>query len=86
MSTDQRPHSRACGWAHHDHGPQCSQDCPTCSSIGGALISDGLRQHLAWVASAAIERWKFDPSPDTLSAMRTAVSGLSPWLAEDGTP
>lgn len=32
----QRPHSRACGIAKHDHGPQCSRNCPTC---GGRKIS-----------------------------------------------
>lgn len=24
------PHSRACGWLEHDHGPRCSENCPTC--------------------------------------------------------
>jgi hypothetical protein len=27
---DNRPHSRACGVRRHDHGPECSIDCPTC--------------------------------------------------------
>lgn len=27
---DESPHSRACGITAHDHGPQCSADCPTC--------------------------------------------------------
>lgn len=27
---DQRPHSRACGWRNHPHGPECSTNCPTC--------------------------------------------------------
>lgn len=27
---DQRPHSRACGWRKHDHGVDCSSNCPTC--------------------------------------------------------
>ena len=47
---------------------------------------EAARQHLAWIASAAIERWGMDPNPETLAAMRTAVSGLSPWLDEDVTP
>ena len=25
-----RPHSRACGWMRHDHGRECSYNCPTC--------------------------------------------------------
>lgn len=28
--TDQRPHSRACGWRKHEHGTECSTNCPTC--------------------------------------------------------
>jgi hypothetical protein len=28
--TDDRPHSRACGWRDHAHGSDCSRDCPTC--------------------------------------------------------
>lgn len=24
------PHSRACGWQKHDHGPACHHNCPTC--------------------------------------------------------
>jgi hypothetical protein len=27
---DKRPHSRACGIRKHDHGPECSRNCPTC--------------------------------------------------------
>lgn len=27
---DTRPHSRACGWKAHTHGPACSTNCPTC--------------------------------------------------------
>lgn len=27
---DGRPHSRACGWRQHPHGPDCAGDCPTC--------------------------------------------------------
>jgi hypothetical protein len=27
---DDRPHSRACGITRHDHGTDCSPDCPTC--------------------------------------------------------
>lgn len=30
---DQRPHSRACGWRNHPHGPDCSRDCPTCGLL-----------------------------------------------------
>lgn len=29
--TDRRPHSRACGWQRHDHGPACHTNCPTCA-------------------------------------------------------
>lgn len=25
-----RPHSRACGYLRHHHGPGCASDCPTC--------------------------------------------------------
>jgi acetaldehyde dehydrogenase (acetylating) len=31
-TSDQRPHSRACGITRHDHGPACSRDCPTCGA------------------------------------------------------
>lgn len=27
---DERPHSRACGIRQHEHGPDCSDNCPTC--------------------------------------------------------
>lgn len=27
---DRRPHSRACAWADHPHGPACHRTCPTC--------------------------------------------------------
>lgn len=30
VEIDRRPHSRACGWQQHPHGPSCSVDCPTC--------------------------------------------------------
>ena len=30
MTTDRRPHSRACGFRPHEHGTSCSPDCPTC--------------------------------------------------------
>ena len=29
---DPSPHSRACGWRAHPHGPECSTNCPTCGS------------------------------------------------------
>lgn len=28
--SDDRPHSRACGYRRHPHGPLCAVDCPTC--------------------------------------------------------
>ncbi len=33
MTEDNRPHSRACGWRIHEHGPACCNDCPTCRDI-----------------------------------------------------
>lgn len=27
------PHSRACGAARHDHGPDCNRNCPTCGGV-----------------------------------------------------
>lgn len=27
---DERPHSRACGIKRHEHGTECSENCPTC--------------------------------------------------------
>lgn len=27
------PHSRACGIRKHDHGPECSTNCPTCGGM-----------------------------------------------------
>lgn len=32
---DTRPHSRACGWRLHDHGPACHRNCPTCGGLRG---------------------------------------------------
>jgi hypothetical protein len=32
--TDERPHSRACGIRPHEHGPECSTNCPTCQGSG----------------------------------------------------
>jgi hypothetical protein len=28
-----QPHSRACGFHAHDHGPACASDCPTCGGV-----------------------------------------------------
>ena len=36
-----RPHSRACGIRRHDHGPECSSNCPTC---GGRSAQDQVRR------------------------------------------
>lgn len=33
-TADIRPHSRACGFRHHDHGAACAPDCPTCYGLG----------------------------------------------------
>lgn len=41
MSADRRPHSRACGITIHDHGLQCSPDCPTCATPFAALSDSG---------------------------------------------
>ena len=30
---DPNPHSRACGWRAHPHGPECSTNCPTCHGL-----------------------------------------------------
>jgi hypothetical protein len=30
ITTDTRPHSRACGIHRHPHGNECSENCPTC--------------------------------------------------------
>lgn len=30
---DDRPHSRACGWEIHPHGPRCHGTCPTCHPV-----------------------------------------------------
>lgn len=30
IQIDKRPHSRACTYRKHEHGPQCSNNCPTC--------------------------------------------------------
>jgi len=30
VGVDKRPHSRACGWRIHGHGPACHPNCPTC--------------------------------------------------------
>jgi predicted Zn-ribbon and HTH transcriptional regulator len=34
LMVDTRPHSRACGLIKHDHGVNCSFDCPTCGDGG----------------------------------------------------
>lgn len=31
--TDESPHSKACGHAQHDHGVDCSPNCPTCHGV-----------------------------------------------------
>ena len=31
--TVRRPHSRACGIRKHDHGSECSSNCPTCGGL-----------------------------------------------------
>lgn len=33
------PHSRACGWRQHEHGPDCHSNCPTCGGIGGGPVA-----------------------------------------------
>lgn len=38
------PHSRACGFTPHEHGPLCSRDCPTCSGGVGTDVSDELTE------------------------------------------
>lgn len=40
---DRRPHSRACGFAQHAHGPACSADCPTCVSLS---VGQGARPRM----------------------------------------
>lgn len=30
VSPKDRPHSRACGMWHHEHGSACASDCPSC--------------------------------------------------------
>lgn len=30
---DRRPHSRACGFAAHEHGAACHSNCPTCYGV-----------------------------------------------------
>lgn len=36
VTTTALPHSRACGFRKHDHGVECSRNCPTC---GGSVIA-----------------------------------------------
>lgn len=33
-TTDDRPHSRACGMSCRGHGTDCAKDCPTCGGEG----------------------------------------------------
>jgi predicted Zn-ribbon and HTH transcriptional regulator len=28
--TEDKPHSRACGYVKHNHGTACHKNCPTC--------------------------------------------------------
>lgn len=90
MTGDQRPHSRACGWAAHYHGTQCSPDCPTCSRMvareKAIELGESERQHRAWIAAAEVSRWGQDPTTDTLAAARAAVAALAPWLTEEDQP
>lgn len=48
MTEDRRPHSRACGWRDHEHGPACSTNCPTCAGKPVAAVVDdaAMRPHL----------------------------------------
>ena len=32
------PHSRACGWAPHEHGFKCHDTCPTCHNTEGRVV------------------------------------------------
>lgn len=38
MSTDERPHSRACGVTPHEHGTGCHANCPTCGGRPGGPL------------------------------------------------
>lgn len=42
LQGDRRPHSRACGFRKHDHGPECARDCPTCNSPANAIAGEKL--------------------------------------------
>lgn len=33
MTTDPRPHSRACLSGKHDHGTNCHKNCPSCGGV-----------------------------------------------------
>ena len=49
------PHSRACGFSRHDHGPDCHPNCPTCS--GGAGIEGPVpRDKPLWALLSESER------------------------------
>lgn len=43
--TDDRPHSRACGFRRHPHGPECHPNCPTCGNavLRNAAMTEALR-------------------------------------------
>lgn len=43
VKAQEGPHSRACGFEKHDHGPACSDNCPTCGKNPNP-ISDPVRR------------------------------------------
>jgi hypothetical protein len=39
------PHSRACDWRKHEHGPACHSNCPTCSGRPFKVPTEGAPCH-----------------------------------------
>lgn len=58
VTDDIPPHSRACGPTDHEHGRDCSFDCPTCRGVGHlpdetpgrAMLREYLIDFAEWLA------------------------------------
>ena len=62
---DQRPHSRACGWRKHDHGVDCSSNCPTC---GGKEMTAEPAHVCVFKLVVGDPTWKCEKCGKTMSA------------------
>ena len=62
---DPSPHSRACGWRAHPHGPECSTNCPTCH--GGPMPDPSPDTPSEQHTESNKENTTMDNTPNTIS-------------------